>query len=981
MFFVLGLASCGLKLGEKNPEPVAAQVKSAQCLNQAISDLKVFFSAEASDEQVASSLICIQNVFVAFKENIRGENKNLYTAREIATFVQINFLNESDTQFTDDFLNQIMKFKMALFGGDDQIILKSEINVIVDFIARINPEIVRLNPYMKILTSKWNGKLNDLDDSAKEKQFLAAKNQFKIFLKKICLEFSNGNRAYKIDDLFDFIIETLKYTKAKTDTIDTVTKAKPFFKNFKFYLIGGNEALQGDDWGKLGLTIHEAYFQSLRFEYFIKILDPHQVEAKWSVYEKIATDLTSLIENLLKTKETQSLTNKEIFELLDSLSQIVPEVGLTEDLLNELGDVKVMLLGDSSIGRRGWSLNDFGMLRLKLPTLFKNLSVLVETFDILLKSKISYPDFLAAEVKILSAINNLSLIVEKSYNLDSLKHLVINLSEGPFKNTLKLPDHFEALYAALVSGKYLLTGEPGTTLSQTQIQNLMNVGIRAYLNYSEYDIFASPYKFESIEFISALEKIWPKVKTTIYIELNFKPEHFISTAEFTQFVGVLQDQKLLKTKIKSQSLDSLFNALWTHLLNKPTDRLNSIFRKGFDAVGFLELSNELDIWLSLQKNITEIFIKSNKWGKNEILSELDLRIKNEKNDFAKTGLIEQRNFLNQSIAMTFNESGFLRILAVPAGLYHQADLTKSNIARILSRIIIRSYANESERIQLLKGVLKDEIQVAYNQLKPLAVDLDIIDASNTTFINSRFLEANLFLSVADGDLLASQIELHHLILHIFSGVARADDIKLDILKNCLPPQISEVTGQTAVWEECVLDQYLTNERSFKDLPEFLNMRTQFKTQELRDYYFNLLKAAGHVPNIKMTVLLSDAALFPHVVQYVEMVYARHDLNHDNFLQKDEALLAFPLFKSLLKDLVKSYKQIKEGDLPGVFVYILKYGRPPRKESISELLKFVAFIKDKDQKDWTINSSRLDLGKIFNYIADSTKPSSTEVVGP
>jgi hypothetical protein len=182
--------------------------------------------------------------------------------------------------------------------------------------------------------------------------------------------------------------------------------------------------------------------------------------------------------------------------------------------------------------------------------------------------------------------------------------------------------------------------------------------------------------------------------------------------------------------------------------------------------------------------------------------------------------------------------------------------------------------------------------------------------------------------------------------------------------------------------------YFEEESAFADLPQFLKIKTDRKEDgELRytpemnkQYYFSLLKAAGHIPKENKTVILADAGLFPHVVQYLEMIFWRHDKNRNTFLEKDEALAAFPIFERLITDLAKAFPALKPADMPGVFIYLLKFGKPPK--TLPEKLKFATFVKDHDcsdpvnkpcQKDWDIMSSRHDLGKIFNFIADATRP--------
>lgn len=977
------LSACGIKTGEKNITPAPVKVKSAQCLNQAVSDLKVFFKGNALDLQVDSSLSCLEEVFVAFKDNIRGQAKNAYTSREIATFIEINFLSEGDSKFSDDFLKELMFFKVALFGGDNSVITKSEIDLIANFVGRYKSDIIALNPYMKILTLNWNNNAFILEDSIKEKQFLAAKEQFQKLITKITNEFADGNRVYEIDHLLLFVTEVLKFAKSEQSTLDTVQKAGPFLKKFKFYLIGGEASLQGEEWKKLGQTLHVAFFQALRFEYFLKDLDQNQTEKKWVIYEKIALDVTSLIENLLQTKKTQSLSNHEIAEILKPLAQFIPKVGyLSEEVLNELGDIKVVFLGDSPVGRQGWGVRDLEVLKTKIPELFKNVGVLMDSIEYLkpqkdsqFRSRVTYTEFQEIEAKVLVAVRNISRLVERSYDLESLKKLIMNLEKGVLRGYFELPKNFESLYQAALSVKTLLTGEEGSKVSPTNLQLLLNVGTRAYLNYLEYDLFIAQYEFTSVEFISGLERLWPKIKTTISTELELRSENVIKTPYWVNLILVLQNEKFIDTHFGAESLSQAFDALWSHLLNRPEDRLQAIFRPGFDQVAFDQMNSEVETALGLQRHIAQIFSTSSTWKRDLIILEFQNHINQDIPPAQKKGLTDLNGFLLETIPLNHDMQGLLKILDKTAADYHQYDLTISNLARLISRLLIRSYATDPQRIADFSAVTQDEVQKAYDQLKLLAVDLGVVDPSNINFIKSRFLEANLFLSVSDGDQLASFAELHHLILHIFSGISRAGELKKDITAHCVeadPSGQKIIQSNTRVTEECLLQQYLSNEAGFAGLPQFLQLRTDNSEhpEVIRDYAMSLLKAAGHVPRDDKTVLMSDADLFPHVVQYIEMVYARHDTNQDNFLQKEEALAAFPIFKNLLAELVKDYKQIKPEDLPGVFIYILKYGRPPNPKSIGEVLKFVAFIKDKDQKNWAIESTRFDLGKILNYIADA-----------
>ena len=187
LFFALSLASCGLKIGEENKTKDTAEVQSIACLDSTISNLKLFFAGSASDDQVASSLQCLQDVFISFKENIRGENKDAYTAKEIATFVEKNFI-EDGTTFSDPFLTELMNFKVAVIGGTNQLFLKSEIDNIVSLLAIIKPDLVRLNRSMRIISFQWAVEFQPASGEEKEQLFLQAKSDFNKLIQKLLLQ-------------------------------------------------------------------------------------------------------------------------------------------------------------------------------------------------------------------------------------------------------------------------------------------------------------------------------------------------------------------------------------------------------------------------------------------------------------------------------------------------------------------------------------------------------------------------------------------------------------------------------------------------------------------------------------------------------------------------------------------------------------------------------------------------------------------------
>ena len=340
-FLIAVSLGCGLKLGEENNTARVAEVKGVSCLNNAIDDLKLFFTGDASDEQVGAAAECLQQVILTFKDNIRGKNKDSYTPGELASFLQNNFIKDG-TKFTPELLAEVMKFKVLLFGGSTKVIEKTEIVAISSFIARFKPELVRLNPHMKVIVSKWTP---ETDAAAKENRFNAAKNAFKQLLVVFGKYIAATERSYEVGDLTTLLQELVKFTNKKSDVITTIENLKLFLLKTKLILIGGTSAITGQEWVTFHHTLAELYFQTLRINYFVTPLTPEQSDEKWLAYHRIADDITMLIPELLKAKGSDLLQNSDIAELLESIKAFAPALEINFELVNQVGKLKLVLLG------------------------------------------------------------------------------------------------------------------------------------------------------------------------------------------------------------------------------------------------------------------------------------------------------------------------------------------------------------------------------------------------------------------------------------------------------------------------------------------------------------------------------------------------------------------------------------------------------------------------------------------------------------
>lgn len=987
------LVGCGLKFGEKKKENQIAEVQGTSCLKDSMASLKLFVAGEAEDEKLAEAFECLQKSIVTFKENIRGQDKNSYTPSEVAGFVTKNFVKDSSLNLTPDLMKSIMKVKVLLVGGTEDRIQKSEVDAISSLIARLKPEVIRLNPHMKVLVQKYTPESGELT----EEKYDEAYRSVKITLKRLGGIVASCQREYQLNDLMDLAIEVLKMKNAPQEKIDFLLKAKPLIAKFKTSVLGGKPSLIGAEWVKFAAAGAELYMQSIRIKYFLKPLDESKKAERFKIYEQIAHDILSGLPELVDGREDKAIRTADLVDLIDTALVAFPELPLTGELVKQVSKLKLVLLGTHAQGADAWTVADFRNLRDKLPKVFAMVQKAIDSLEHLKvkaeayrKGEIKYEDFARAETVLLGVVEILSAEIMHGYDLRDLKQLVISL-KPLLKDKVNLPEDLEPLFALVYAGKVALTGEQGPQLTIANLQLILKVGARGFTNFIEFMNFVKPFNLEEKEFTQNFVTWIAKINNTLALELKLKPSHVLTTTELVNAILAAQNANMLKTKLQEESLTLAFNALWSNILNKPEDRLSgrpSLL--GFNDSALANLTTEIVYWVENQKTILGMYQARPEFNKDELAQMLQARIDDAKSPVSKASALELRRVVVANGYMNYNAKGYLKILTDDVNRYVMRDLITANITKTLARVLIRAYSGDIERVNNLTGVTLAEIQSGFDNLKRVAYDLELLDPSNPAFISGRFMEASLFLSVSNGDEYANFEEINHLVMHIFSGIKRGDDLEVLAMQKCLKAENKMMRKKSEFDETCLLNMYLEENDSFADLPEFLKLKTDKKedgspryTPEMnKEYFFSLLKAAGHIPKENKTVFLADASLFPHVVQYIEMIYWRHDTNKNGLLEKDEALRAYPIFASLLTELTKTKRFfIKIPDLPGLFIYLLKHGNIPT--VAAEMKPFLDFIKDYKcgtpeaplvcQKGWEIQSSRHNLGKIFNFIAEASKP--------
>jgi len=584
----------------------------------------------------------------------------------------------------------------------------------------------------------------------------------------------------------------------------------------------------------------------------------------------------------------------------------------------------------------------------------------------------------------LNRLGNLLASTERSYQISDLMNLIIEITkfskgnDESLKKIVTTKGLIIKFKESIIGGNSALTGKEWLPFTRTLGE--------VYSQILRYKYFYDNLKAEQVtEKWKVHQQMTIEIGGLIRDLLIFKESHVFTTTELSELILVAQDLKYVNSKpaqkkFTQKGLDSLFKSLWNNILNTPENRLAKKTQPGFNSEALTVLQTEVSYFVENQIIIGELFATQNEYAKDLLVAELLKKTRG-------AGLQELHRAVSANGLMNFNTEAYLKILTPNNGRYHLEDLNKANISRALSRVIIRSYASDLDRVNKLTGVTLEEVQFGFDQLKDMIFNLELVDPDkSTSFVASRFRESNLFLSVSNGDALASFEEVDHLVLHIMSGMARAKSLEKIAMQKCVK-SMHETTAKIEFEETCLWDLYFSEVNSFMDLPGFAALKTEkdnngelkLSPELNKKYYAALLSAAGHIPSDNQTVLLCDANLFPHVVQYVEMIFFTHDLNSNGFLEKNEALNAYPVFAETIKLLKKTsfFKDLEEKDFMGAFVWLLKKGTPFPVPLMKKFAKDYECNLKEDSKtctyDWTLSSTRVDIGKIFLLIASLTTP--------
>ncbi len=973
---------CSLPLGEQPPETDPLEVGLAgktECLSRVVPVLERFFQAEAKSPEIIAAFDCMNTALTTFEKSTQGRYEDRFTARELAHFIEQYFL-EKGSRVPETLLTEIFRIKQLFVGGSLESLTRAEMVNLHSVLEELKRLSLMLNPHMKVYVLDW--KLRDLGGWDNDVRIFEDANlAIQQATKDLAILIEKNGLPYHLPNVLILLRELADFNGSQWEWITQVEKAMPLVEKLKKTLAGGEASdIAPTEWKRFALLGARGYVQYLRYYYFIKSADLSVGGNQLVYFVRSVDDLFSYLGDMVGSKPgDQTLTRAELLDILQSLSDFVPRIKISDALLYEVMKVKVVFFGgrldvfrQEDFERARAKLESFRLLTEKFLNYSSVYSLNWKPENMTVSNAQSY--FKMSEANLVEFSERLGDTMENSYDIQDLIKLAAEIDklyvkeEGrPFKEVA------EQYVPVVIVLKNILFSDSSSVIGksakpQAEWSLFLNTAGSLYSRYMYYTYFLEKQELLQEPGLTFFNRL--TLDSTYFVDslIKRKENQRIEFSELHELWKVLLQADFVNQKVKVKTLDDLTRVLVQRVLLPPEQRLtNKAIPEGLSLIATETLRSEFSKFIDNQKFLSLVYqgipADDGKSGQ-ALLADL--------NAAAPTiPLLEMKMIYGGPLALSFDSMGRLQMSNPPLG-YRESTSQTINLVRAAVRVVIRSYAMSLTRIRTYQGISLPEANTLFADLKPLFVDLNMLNPGNKGFADSRFRDANLFTAVGNGDSFADFKELSNLFLMILSGMKVDDLFQEELEKSC---QIDKPGTSKEDWNvklDCVISVYSREmPKQFTSVPDYLKYTMALEPARWQKMFTGLVKAAGAAPDSNGMIKVGDLSLYPHVVQYVETIFQVYDLDRNGELNTREALLAFPTYRKILKDAsgLKDEQQLK-----GLFTWLLKNGKAPEG---AEKLQFLFWVA-KGENGWKVNASREMLAKILGFIADQMSHNSGRI---
>lgn len=993
LFLLILFSACFPKIGEKPQEVTPQSISGLGCVEESASILKKFFQGNSSDQEISSGWDCFGSAFEKFVKYAQGSEKNKYSSQDLSSFLENNIFTlgpdgKPNKRIHPELQVELMKIKKIFVGGDIQYVTKGEIQRAIQIFSELKRISLNVNPYMKLFAQKWAPK--DSSYSANTDFFERANRALLLAAKDLSVIITPNYPSYRLSDVIMFLNEYSRFSKDTWPIIYDIHKYLPLVKKIKKSFVGGAEEFINDsEWKPSGLLGASSYIQYLRYFYFLKPTTEHIYQLDTAAFHRLLEDSFAMFSEVLDTRDAKygnSIMLKDIEDVAQVAQTLWSNFKVSHGFLIELMKLKRVFLGGNL--DRFVSL-DFQKARAKSKHIGVAIDRLTPTLKILSlewNTGLFSPEgarkiFQVSESTLLASLEILAAQMEGTYDLNDILKLLkeYEFLYPPEKSENSIALQLEKFMPLIIDSKKILF-EDGVSIIDSPVgwNRFLCFLSRIYYNYLFYYYFSTNLGIDSEPQINQTQEFISQVKLSLDSLLDLKPSGLIFDSELIRILQHAQKLNWLTNDIQLATMKNLIKSLRKRVFTQPKDRIAGNIPEAIGKEALNLLKYETEIFL----NGLKFLLSKEGTNPSQLMASIDKQLKDKSiSQDLLDSLIELRRGINSELVINIDVDFRIHIQPGYLFTFTKENLKHLNLLRTMARFITRAYPEDLSRVETFQGANLDEINKFYSEIREVFFDLGLLDSNNPNFASARFMEANIFTPRANGDELMNFEESFDEVALLISGSKINSLFEPLLFSNCkASPLVPAASGKVDL--RCFRQSFLTHMGTLvSNLPNLNYYRQIVSEKEMNCYMYNIARAVGYIPSSDYMFNMSDASLFPHLLQYVESIYFRFDLNNDSKIDHIEAQQAFPVFKGLFRKLAKKELEngdLKEKDLYPLFTFILKKGKAP--SSAWSKWEFILW-RETMPEEWGLEVKRLDLSFVLAFIAEKNGNTNSTDLSP
>lgn len=489
----------------------------------------------------------------------------------------------------------------------------------------------------------------------------------------------------------------------------------------------------------------------------------------------------------------------------------------------------------------------------------------------------------------------------------------------------------------LKPAKSVLVAPPASELRQSDWTQLFNLAPRYFSLYLRYSYYMHmPHDLHHGKGLSRLNRLVADVFPLLEQSVSNHPTGRIDYAELNDLLVALAERDMLPVQLATAQalVPVIFLKIFkaegeaaiaangvskanlarareiTLFFTEGLTALEGLFRAAFGETDFATRSLTRE---NMQRATLEHLIG---WTK-------------EKNEISKAAA--------EAILLTLNEIGTIfpnnaSVVYVAAGKplnqYSFSHMARIHMLRSANRLLLAAYSSSRT------GFTKAESGALFQDLFPVLVDLGMLAPDNKKSLESRVFESSLFLYSSNGDEIMSMNEAIEEEALVISTISKSAQIHQTIGERC-KSSARDAKEEFLVEPRCYRSTFISGASSFWDhIPGFADYFHKAKADDKNDVIDNI-SSFTRKGRLQSLYALGDTQAFMLMPYYVEVLFSRFDTNRDGQLDRNEAEVAFAVFRPFLAKKAGDLGYTDPKDHHAMFTYMLAYGTMPNESAIDK----------------------------------------------